>query len=178
MGKHTRFDIMAEALEQHAGEAICREVMQDVESAATPVKRARWVKEAMNRLDNLADEPTRIAVMAQCGQQCAWSGYAKKIGNVKKQAHSFEELLAGIAQFWHIEPGVGVVYLIYPKCYCGMVNATKESISGTYCQCSRSFLIQAFSVGLGREVQVDLLTSIIQGGNECRFAVNISPANW
>ena len=173
MGKRSRLCIMAEALEQYAGEAICREVMQGSESATSPVKRVRWVKAAMERLDNLTDEPTRAAVMAQCGRQCAWSRYAAKIAAAKKQAHSFAELLAGIAQFWHIEPGDGVVYLIYPECACGMVNTTKEPISATYCLCSREFVIQAFSTGLGREVQVDMLHSVIQGADECRFAVHI-----
>ncbi|HEX2950361.1 MAG TPA: DUF6144 family protein [Armatimonadota bacterium] len=178
MGKQSRIEIMKEAIEQHAGEAVCREVMQGSESATTPVKRASWVKGAMERLDSLADESTRMAVMAQCGQQCAWRGYAKKIAGVKKTARTFAELLDGIAQFWHIELGEDVIYLMYPQCYCGMVSAAKEPISSTYCLCSREFLVQAFSVGLGRNVQVDIVHTIMQGAPECRFAVHISPEQW
>lgn len=178
MGKRSRIEILAEALEEHAGKAICQQVMQGSESATTPLKRACWVKGAMERLDTLADDSTRKVVMAQCGQQCSWSGYTKKIAAVKKQSQTFEELLAGIAQFWQIEPGDDVVYLSYPKCYCGTVNATREPISGTYCLCSREFIVQAFSVGLQRDVGVDLLHTIIQGAGECRFAIHISPKAW
>jgi len=169
---------MADALAQHAGEAVCRAVMQGADTATTPARRARWVKAAMERLDVLADAPTRAAVMAECGRQCAWPGYAKKIAAAKRQAGSFDELLAAIARFWRIEPGDGVVYVIYPRCYCGMVNATKEPISATYCQCSREFIARAFSAGLGREVPVEVRHTIIQGASECRFAVHIAPDHW
>jgi hypothetical protein len=51
-----------------------------------------------------------------------------------------------------------------------------ETMSVTYCQCSRAFVQTVWEAALGRPVQVDLLSSAVSGSDECRFRITPSPA--
>ncbi len=60
-------------IEQFAGDAVSKKVMKGSEEASAepnPVKRAPWVKEAIDRLDTLTNKKTREQIMTACGQHC------------------------------------------------------------------------------------------------------------
>lgn len=60
------------------------------------------------------------------------------------------------------------------KCFCKQVANAKELFNNlTYCQCSVEFNKQFFTASLGKEVQVELLQSIICGAKSCKFRITI-----
>ena len=62
------------AVEQFAGAETKNQVMvgsAKLKNSSQPEKVATWVKEAMERLDQLVDKETRCRIMSQCGYQCA-----------------------------------------------------------------------------------------------------------
>ena len=64
----------------------------------------------------------------------------------------------------------------YDRCYCGSVSKTREPISATYCACSCGWYRQLFETLLGTAVEVELLESIIQGSERCRFLIRTQTA--
>jgi uncharacterized protein (DUF849 family) len=61
-------------LEKVAGNSIAEQVIQGSEQITEKTdkkKTALWVKNAIERLDALADERTRMQVMQNCGYNCA-----------------------------------------------------------------------------------------------------------
>jgi len=60
---------------------------------------------------------------------------------------------------------------MYERCYCGSVSQTKEPFSATYCYCSCGWYRQLFETLLERPVEVELLGSVIQGDENCRFKI-------
>jgi hypothetical protein len=66
-----------------------------------------------------------------------------------------------------------VIYAAYDRCYCGSVNKTRELFLATYCHCSCGWYQQLFETLLDRPVEVELLGSILQGDERCRFLIRI-----
>ncbi len=61
------------------------------------------------------------------------------------------------------------------RCYCALFRSLPkdQTVSATYCQCSRGFVQKYWEAILGRQVQVDLLASSIAGADECKFAIHL-----
>ena len=182
---------LAGRIEEFAGADVCKKVMQGKEeiiAAKDPVKGALWMKEAMDRLDNLTDEKTREKIMTACGCSCNKVNHkdTEEMRQLRLLCASEEDLLAMTEP-----PGNGVRYerdgntLIqyytpgkYKKglrCYCSLINALPKGVntSPTYCQCARSFTEQHWSYVLGHPVKVELGETAITGAEECKFIIHL-----
>jgi hypothetical protein len=61
----------------------------------------------------------------------------------------------------------------YDRCYCRSVSGTAEPFPSTYCRCSCGWYRQLFEQLIGEPIEVELLDSIIQGAQACRFVIRI-----
>jgi hypothetical protein len=181
---------MERCLEEVAGNSIAKQVMQGSEqiSENTDKKKiALWVKNAIERLNALADEKTRVQVMQNCGYNCA-----KKNHKVIERAVARRKKYASVDNFLAAEekkPPKGTklarevkfVYQTYTprsftrsmRCYCSLFRQLPEgdTVSLTYCNCSKGFVEKYWEAILQRPVKVDLLRSAISGSKECTFAI-------
>lgn len=178
-------------VERHAGKEVRDRVMQgseEVKDSSSPQQVSRWVKAAMERLDQLADEETRCRAMMDCGRKCAdVHKTAEKAAARRARFATLDEFLE--AEERHPQPGTrlvregDVVYQFYAphsyrrpvRCYCSLVNGLPEgeTISPTYCQCSRGFAQRTWEAIVGRPVQVEILGSCVCGAQECKFAIHL-----
>ena len=61
-------------IEVFAGDAVCRKIMEGSEALTEKTdkkKLALWVQSAMEKMDALVDEKTRLQIMENCGYNCA-----------------------------------------------------------------------------------------------------------
>ena len=177
-------------VDRFAGEAIRKKVMEGSEQiTATSSKRkvAEWVKGAMDRLDALVDEKTRIQVMENCGYSCALvnKSHMEKAKARRKKYKSIDEFLEAEQR----NPMRGtrliregdVMYQFYTphsytrpmRCYCSLLRGLppNERISPTYCHCSKGFVKKFWEGVLERSVKVELIQSVVSGAQECKFAI-------
>jgi predicted hydrocarbon binding protein len=63
--------------------------------------------------------------------------------------------------------------ILYDKCYCGIVNKTKQPISKTFCNCSRGYLKDFFEGVFEKEIQLEIIDTVIHGANNCTFRLII-----
>jgi hypothetical protein len=181
---------MENCVEQFAGKTIAMKVMEGSEQITEKTgkrKIAEWVKKAMEKLDALVDEKTRVQIMQNCGYNCA-----KKNSKVIERAVARRKKYASIEEFLEAEqqkPMKGtrlaregnVLYQFYTpqaftkpmRCYCGLLRGlpNEETVSKTYCNCSRGFVEKFWENVLGRPVKVDLMQSVVSGDKECKFAI-------
>lgn len=180
---------MGRILERFAGEAVAKEVMEGSKRIPTASDKevAEWVKGAMERLDTLVDDETRIRVMENCGYACADMN-RQPIDEAIERRRNYE----GIDEFLEAEqrnPSRGtrlvregnVLYQYYTphtfreglRCYCSLLRGlpADENISLTYCHCSRGFIKKLWEAVLERPVRVELLQSTVSGAPECKFAI-------
>ena len=192
VAKYGALVAMENCVEQLAGKTIAAKVMAGSEQITEKTdkrKTAEWVKNAMEKLDALVDEKTRVQIMQNCGYNCA-----KKNSNVIERAVARRKKYASINEFLEAEqqkPMKGtrlaregnLLYQFYTpqaftrpmRCYCGLLRGlpNDESVSKTYCNCARGFVEKYWESVLGKPVKVDLLQSVVSGDKECKFAVHL-----
>ena len=183
---------MERCLEEVAGKPIAAKVMEGNEQITEKTDKKRialWVKNAMERLDALADRETREKAMQNCGYNCA-----KKNHKVIERAVARRKKFASVDDFLMAEeknPPKGtkiaragnIVYQTYtPKtfirsmrCYCSLFRQlpAEDKVSTTYCNCSKGFVEKYWEAVLQKPVKVDLLKSAISGDEECTFAIHL-----
>jgi hypothetical protein len=170
-----------EKIESSLPDDVCGElsaVCQEFAGLTTPVQKAGGIQKMMLLLDRTVDEYKRREVMEACGRRCMGESVLKKARQIQKEASDLDDLLRWLNDA-HI--GGGHMYLegstihaSYDRCYCGTVSQTREPISPTYCSCSCGWFRQLFETIEGHPVEFRLLDSIIQGGESCRFLINVA----
>lgn len=143
----------------------------------TPQQKARCIKEMMLVLDQRVDEETRKQIMEACGRRCIGASTLERASRLKQTAPDLDHLLALLNEA-HIGGGSlqregNTIHAAYDRCYCGSVSKTKEAVSDTYCRCSCGWFRQLFETLLGRPVEVELVSSIISGGERCQFLIHL-----
>lgn len=175
-----------------AGKTVAGRVMEGSEqiARATDKKRiAEWVKGAIERLDSSVDENGRVQIMERCGRNCAevHKGMMNRVRARRKKYKSESEFLEAERR----RPTKGtkllregdVLYQVYTprgfsrpmRCYCSMLRGlpAEETVSRTYCHCSKGFVKKFWETALGRPLEVDLIQSAVSGADECKFAIHL-----
>ena len=180
---------MENCLEQVVGKSVAAKVMEGSEQITEKTdkkKVAKWVKNAMERLDASVDEKTRVQVMQNCGYNCA-----KKNHKVIEKAMARRKKYACIDDFLEAEqqnPMKGtkltregnIIYQFYTpqtftrpmRCYCSLFRGlpAEDTVSLTYCNCSKGFVEKYWEAILQKPVKVDLLQSAISGAKKNAYS--------
>ncbi len=134
----------------------------------------QWINMLLKGLDEYTDEDEKQKIMKQCGTKCPYSHMPdEKVKELKEQFNSEDELIKYLMENWRLKQEHGSYYVVFDKCYCPFVNKELEKASPTMCYCTLGSLINKFCVGLDREVEVKIISTIIRGGKECRFEIKI-----
>jgi predicted hydrocarbon binding protein len=179
-------------LERFAGKKAREKVLEENENLATvrdPKQIAIWVQGAMRRLDRAVDKKTRARVMEECGYACA-AAHRKTIDRViakRKKYKSLEEFLEREKN--KLLPGMRLerkgqsLYQYYMpqsfrypmRCFCSLLRELppEETVSATYCQCSKGFVQKMWEPILGRPIKVEILETAVSGAKECKFKVSL-----
>jgi len=194
MGQNTVHQIheLAENVERLAGMEVRQKVMEGsdkITASTKPEKVAAWVQGAMERLEALVGEPTRSQILVNCGHNCARANRAplERAKARRKEFQTLDEFLQAELD----KPPAGMrfqregdtLYHYYTprafthpmRCYCSLLRGlpAEETVSLTYCQCSRGFVEEYWEAVLGRPVRVEVLESCVAGAEECKFAVHL-----
>ena len=179
-------------VEHYAGKEVSKKVMEGSENITEKTdkkKTALWTKDAMERLDSLVDEKTRIQIMNNCGKNCAEINkrVIQKAMERRKKFELFEEFLKAEQetppkgtkikregnQLFHVYTPQAFTHPM--RCYCGLVRAlpTDVTMSKTYCRCAEGFVQKYWEAISEKPVKVTLVESAISGASECKFAVQL-----
>jgi predicted hydrocarbon binding protein len=182
---------IAKSISVLAGEEIRNKFMEDSEGieSASSKEVALWVKGAISRLDNLVKPETRNEIMLRCGHDCA-RAHKSTIDNSRKKRQRFESLDEFLAaeekkpgKASRIERKGNIVYHYFTpssygqgvRCFCGLLKGLPgdQTVSRTYCQCSKGFVEEIWQAYLGRKPKVEMTESAVSGAKECKFAVHL-----
>lgn len=147
-----------------------------------PTQTAEWWRKAVERLENEIGTDKSVAVMRACGSKCCGKGQRETAKKIMAESASLNEFLDKLSKY-KVKDGMLAYELIdnntiiakHNKCFCGQVKEFKEQFRNkTYCQCSVEFNKQFFEAALGKQVDVALKQSLINGGDCCVFEVKIA----
>jgi predicted hydrocarbon binding protein len=131
----------------------------------------------MEVLEREVDEQTRRAIMEACGRRCIGASTLQKARRIAREAGDLDDMLRRLNEVHlgggHLQLDGDVIHAAYDRCYCGSVSKTREPFSATYCHCSCGWYRQLFETLLERPVEVELLGSILQGDERCRFLIRV-----
>jgi predicted hydrocarbon binding protein len=135
----------------------------------------------------LVPNQIRVQIMENCGVSCARKNAAmiERARARRQKAASEEDFLAAEIKKpmkgTRLEREGNTLYQVYVpraftrpmRCYCALVKdlPAGETISSTYCHCSKAFVRTMWETILGRPVQVELLESAVSGASECKFRI-------
>jgi hypothetical protein len=143
----------------------------------SPAKKARWIKGLMERLEEEVGEAVAREVMEGCGRQCISRRVLKKAQKCWREAETIDDFLDSLNQArlggGSLRREGNTIYGSYGRCYCGAVSQAREPVQSTYCYCSCGWYKMLFETVLGHPVEVELLGSIAQGAEACRFVIHI-----
>lgn len=175
---------------RYAGDGVRRAVMEgseELESSSKGEKFAEWVREAMTKLDDLVDQSTRDRIMQNCGRNCSLE-YGEVIQCARerfRQRRNLDDYLNSEMRMHRqrirLKREGDILYQVYEprsgakgaRCFCSLLRnlPQDQSISLTYCHCSKGFVRNYWEQVFGKPVKVEILESVISGGKECRFAI-------
>lgn len=150
---------------------------EDYTALTTPLQKTRSICGMMAILDDGSDEEARWAIMEACGRCCISASVLAKARRLQQEARNLDDLLNRLNEVHigggHLWRDGDVIHASYNRCYCGSVSKTRQPFSATYCHCSCGWYRQLFETLLDRPVEVELLSSIIQGDERCQFLIHI-----
>jgi hypothetical protein len=149
-----------------------------------------WLKDLMDNMDALLDEKTKKNLMNACGRSCyvnafgiasqrevspqlaeAWMNYLKNAGFEIQDNGSVTIVYFGWKKD-HQNPMTGLI-LSDGYCMCELVESIPKGLSPTYCNCSAGYIGEMFKRYLGKPVNVEIVETLVSGGKECRFKIEI-----
>jgi len=133
-----------------------------------------WIKELLKNLDEHVDPDTRMKIMQACGEKCPFTHLPDdRLLGIKNSAGSEHDFLMALCEQWRLKKENGRYFVVFYQCYCPLVNDDISGASRTLCLCTLGNLKRKFAMGLDREVNVTMESTILAGDRECRFLIKI-----
>jgi hypothetical protein len=164
-----------ESIAKHAGEDAARTLADNapLSKSADYIKKFRWAENICESLEQSFDGETvkRIRMDCACGPG---EGQIKKLKAIYNTASGLEDFAAKAtakSEDYKILYEDGALMLVYPTCYCSCVKRVDKPLTETWCLCTLGYAKRMFQQVLGREVNVELQTSVKTGGSQCRMKI-------
>ena len=159
-------------------------------------ERAKWIKAAIERLNELADEEQKYDILSCCAHDFSQKRIAK-LRVIYEQSQDIDEVIKAMHEdpAWYEKPRRegNTIYVRkipydsknYKKaknknekrkdyCHCAMVrNHLKEAISPTFCYCGAGWYRQIWEGILGKPVKVEIQKSLLKDDDTCEFAIHL-----
>ena len=133
-----------------------------------------WIKELLTNFDEHVDEASKQKILENCGPKCPFSHMPNnKLLELRNHSKDEQDFLDNLSNSWHLFKENNQYFVIFDKCYCPLVNKDIEHSSKTMCYCTLGSLKFKFKISLGRDVNIEMLKTVLNGDDECRFKINI-----
>ena len=190
----------AKNLDRVLGSEARKEITQESDKLftleSTIDERAKWIKAAMERLDEIADEEQKYDILSCCAHDFSQKRIAK-LRAIYEKSRDLDEVIKAMHEdpAWYEKPRRegNTIYVRkipfdsenYKKatdkdekrkhyCHCAMVrNHLKEGISTTFCYCGSGWYRQQWEGILRKPVKVEIQKSLLKGDDTCEFAIHL-----
>lgn len=138
-------------------------------------KARAWILHAVTELSQRVDGATCREVLAACGRRC----FPERLGSRARELWCATPTVRAFAEAMHeVFPPVRVeeadLVVVYPRCYCEQIAGVPPSdVPDVYCDCSAGWVEELFRRAAGINAHVETRSTIVRGGTECRFRVDL-----
>jgi predicted hydrocarbon binding protein len=140
-----------------------------------PFKKASYLNKVMMNIEDKIGSNQLRMIMEKCGMECIGKSVLEKAKNIYKKNSSIDTFIDELNKN-HIGGGYlklngNIIEAVYDKCYCGSVSKTRQTVSINYCYCSTGWYKRLFEEIFDKEVKVEIMQSIINGADSCKFNI-------
>jgi hypothetical protein len=165
-------------LEKEVPKDVIMKVLNDSDkyNSFNPSKKAEWWKDTILSMENEIGIKKTKEILCQCGQKCCGQGHRKTVRKKFEESTSIEEFLdkISIKDVSYELFDKNTIVAEYQRCFCGNVkNASTTFPNLTYCECGTEFNRQYFSSAFDKPVGVELIQSVINGSDSCKYVIHI-----
>ena len=134
-------------------------------------KKFEWAQKVCEFLNENFDDDTVKAIRMECacGPELGKGKKIKDIYEKESDISVFVEKVNRLHQGFIIEYDGEYFYLIYPQCYCSCVKRIDQVLPKAWCYCTLGYTKRMFEYIFNKEVQVELLSSVKMGDENCRI---------
>ena len=146
----------------------------------------QWVTRFMDILDGNLDDATRKKILEENGRGC-FTNWINETGRKVQQStlEQFTEWVKNNVTDGTFRVEGNVLYFQFTsaaetgeaskagQCLCTFVESKPEGLSPTYCHCSVGYVKEWFERKFGKPVEVELVDSILMGGDWCKFKITV-----
>lgn len=175
---NTQAQRLYEGIREVAGEAAAEEVLRDLPLSKAPstAKKYAWACaacESLEALDTLMDKAMAHNIRKRCACKPPEAAVRKlqAIWAKSRDTADFAMKAAASGSGYTIEADGDALVLVYPRCYCSFVNQADKPLPALWCACSLGYAGRLFAQVMGRDVQAQLLSSVLTGGDTCRIRI-------
>ncbi len=195
---HNWTGLLAEGVEEVLGPEARDTVMEGADglSPNTPrEERLEWVKAALGRLDDIADEEQKFWAVSKCAD-CYPSWRIQELREIYLRNHDVDEVMDAMKRDteWYSTPHREGDLIYHTKvpfdrkawekatdrderrrayCHCALVQDRIDEVPPTYCYCGTGWVRQVWEGILERPVRVEVLKSLPAGDDECQFLIHL-----
>jgi len=139
-----------------------------------------WLCALFEEFDSNAENDFVEMVLEKCGSNCAKTcgveGIAAKAKSEVQDINNLDEVVRAVqkyfgGKFTAIKNGF-ITEFGKGKCVCPMVSQQYIN-SKSLCSCTKGFNEKVWSVFFERPVSVEIISSVLRGGDECRLKIEI-----
>ena len=163
------------SLQKHVNEQTAERIAHQIplSKSADIEKKFRWAEGVIASLEEEFDEDTvrKVRMDCACGPEMGKIGRLQKLYQAAADMDDFVAKANAKQQGFVFEHANGVLYLVYPECYCSCVKQVDKPIAKAWCYCTLGYTKRMFEYVLGCEVEVELMESVKTGGKVCRIKV-------
>jgi hypothetical protein len=163
-------------IEKHIGRAEAETFIKalPLSKSADHVKKFKWANGVCAWLEERFSEDEICKIRMECS--CNPGGKAEKT----KKLYEVSSDLTDFCERFNKEYAPGNVlsydgaalYFTYPTCYCSCVNRGNGLLTNAWCVCSLGYIEKLFAHAMSHEVQVELIESVMMGGEKCVIRVS------
>jgi hypothetical protein len=171
------------------------------QSKSAKNNRTRWIKTALERLDNLCDEQTRNQIMVETCPHVYPKTRIKLMRSEFERLGNIDDLITlmredtswGGGSFYDYPVRKGdIIYVTnvpysskayrnastfeekrLAYCHCALVKRAKDTITPTFCCCSGGWVKQLWEGIFQQPVEVKMTESLLKGNDRCTHGVKI-----
>lgn len=134
-----------------------------------------WVTAWLDNMKKQLPEAEIAKLLEENGRACAANHGLPAW--VKSFNGDIDKFLAGMGKHIgenNIRRDGDKVTMIYDKCLCTLVGDIEGTLPGEYCLCTRGWTQAVYGALTGKDVQVDIKSSIKRGDPQCRIEIDLS----
>ena len=133
-----------------------------------------WIQELLINMDVFVDEASKRKILERCGPKCPFSHMPnEKLLELRDALQDEQEFLSRLSDVWHFRREDNQYFVIFDRCYCPLVNGDTANASKSMCYCTLGSIKHKFAISLGRDVEVAMLKTVLNGDDECRFRIDV-----